>query len=109
MTQFNPENKEVLTYGECLDPAMNIIDQEDAQQYLKAYVEYIQKTLDKEPREDNKSALDIAKINLEYYAGYYGSKTQQRVNKLFCTNHPIFGDNTPTAKEAFELGKDYNK
>lgn len=27
MTKFNPDNKEVLNYGECLDPAMKITDQ----------------------------------------------------------------------------------
>ena len=105
MTKFNPENKEVLTYGECLFPAMEITDLEDAQQYLQNYVEYIQKAINKEPREDNKSALEIAKINLGYFAGYYNSEIQQRVNKLFCTTHPIFGSTCPTSEEAFNMGK----
>ena len=30
MTQFNPENKDMLTFGELLDPAMKITDQADA-------------------------------------------------------------------------------
>jgi hypothetical protein len=34
MTKFNPENKEALTYGECLDPAMKITDEADAKQYF---------------------------------------------------------------------------
>ena len=105
MTKFNPENKETLTYGECLDPAMKITDENDAKQYLDAYVSYIQKHLDKEPRNDNKTALEIAKMNIGYYAGYYDNETSKRVNKLFCCSHPIFGNSTPTAEEAFECGK----
>ena len=55
--------------------------------------------------DDNKSALEIAKINLGYFAGYYNSEIQQRVNKLFCTTHPIFGSTCPTSEEAFNMGK----
>lgn len=84
MTKFNPENKETLTYGECLGPAMKITDEYDAKQYLDAYVSYIQKHLDKELKNDNKKALEIAKMNIGYYAGYYDNKTSKRVNKLFC-------------------------
>jgi hypothetical protein len=105
MTKFNPENKETLTYGECLSPAMSITDKSDANQYLNAYVNYIQKHLDKEPRSDNKTALEIAKINIGYYAGYYDTETSKRVNRLFDCHHPIFGDLTPTSKEAFECGR----
>lgn len=50
MTKFNPDNKESLTYAECLGPAMLITEPEDAAQYLKEYVSFIQKCFDKEPR-----------------------------------------------------------
>ena len=56
MTKFNPENKKSLTYGECLDPAMNITDSEDAKQYKADYIGFIQKELDKKPRSDNMTA-----------------------------------------------------
>jgi hypothetical protein len=105
MTKFNPENKETLTYGECLHPAMKITDVEDAKQYLDAYVEYTQKHLDKDPKNDNKTALDIVKANLGYFAGYYDNETRGRVEKLFCCSHPIFGKEVPTNEEAFECGK----
>ena len=42
MTKFNPENKESLTTGETLGPAMEITDPEDAKQYLTEYVKHIQ-------------------------------------------------------------------
>lgn len=117
MTTFNPENKEILTAGESLGRAMNITDPEDAQQYLKAYVAFMQKYLDKEPDPKGKTAEQIAKSNLGYYAGYYDNETRKRVEKLFCCSHPVFGsiesNGIPTAEEAFikgvALGKKYAK
>ena len=108
MTKFNPENKETLTYGECLGPAMEITEQNDANQYLADYVSYIQKAIDKKPRDDDKTALDVAKINLGYYGGYHSNETRIKVEKLFMTQHPIFGsiekNRVPTAQEAFDRG-----
>ena len=109
MTKFNPENKETLTFGECLGPAMEITDPEDARQYLTEYAKYTQKFLDKEPRDDNMTAQDICKVNLGYFAGYYDDETRVRVEKLFTCQHPIFGtieDNgSPTPEEAFKMGE----
>lgn len=108
MTQFNPENKAELTYGECLDPAMKITDEEDAKQYFIEYVKFIQKYLDKEPRTDNKTAEEIAKINLGYYAGYYNDDVRKNVERLFLCEHPYFGkieNGKPTPESAFEMGK----
>lgn len=108
MTKFNPENKETLTYGECLGPAMRITEQEDADQYLSSYTSYIQKTLDKNPSNNNRTASEIAKGNLGYYAGYHSVETRGRIEKLFMTQHPIFGsiekNGTPTIQEAFDKG-----
>lgn len=91
MTKFNPDGKPSLTYGECLGPAMEITDQQDADQYLADYVKFIQGSLDREPRDDNKTAEEIAKINLGYYAGYYSNETRERVERLFHCSHPVFG------------------
>jgi hypothetical protein len=108
MTKFNPENKETLTYGECLGPAIEITDQADADQYLQDYVAFIQKALDKEPRGDDMTAEHIAKVNLGYYAGYYSYDVMERVNKLFKCSHPVFGkvtaESRPTPTQAFEAG-----
>lgn len=108
MTKFNPENKHILTYGECLHPAMKITDPEDAKQYLRDYIAYQQKHLNSEPRTDNKTAEEICKINLGYFAGYYDNETRARVETLFCCSHPIFGNvsnGSPTAEQALEAGK----
>lgn len=91
ITKFNPENKDTMTYGDCLHPAMKITEQEDADQYLTEYIAHIQKLLDKEPRDDNMTAEQIAKVNIGYFSGYYDGATAERVNKLFRTTHPIFG------------------
>lgn len=108
-TKFNPENKKVLTYGECLGPAMKITEASDAEQYLEDYVAFIQAGLDKHPREDGMPAKVIAATNLGYYAGYYDNETRARVERLFHCSHPIFGaiasKGAPTSEEAFETGK----
>lgn len=110
-TVFNPENKEILTSGECLNPAMQITDQEDATQYLEKYIAYIQKALDKEPRSDDMTAEAIAKANIGYFAGYYSNEVRARVEKLFLCSHPIFGKIEETgpisAETAFEAGVNY--
>ena len=109
MTKFNQENKETLTYGECLSPAMKITEREDANQYLKEYIAYTQKYLDEEPRDDNMTAEQIVKSNLGYFAGYYDNETRKRVERLFNCSHPVFGsiekNGVPTSEEAFNLGK----
>ena len=91
MTEFNPEKKETLTYGEALDPAMGITDQDDAQQYFKEYVSYLEGHLERDPRDDDMTAEEIARINLGYYAGYYDRETRKRVEELFSCVHPVFG------------------
>ena len=64
MTPFNPEGKDAPTYGDCLRPAMEITEQADADQYMAAYVSHIQRHLDAQPREDDMTAEQIAKVNL---------------------------------------------
>jgi hypothetical protein len=113
MTKFNPNNKEILTYGECLDTIFKITDKADAMQYKRDYVAFIQKALDKEPNKDGLTAEQIANANIGYYAGYGSSETRKVVEYLFECAHPVFGsikDNgAPTAKEAFEMGRNRNK
>lgn len=110
MTKFNPQNKIKLTYGECLSPAMEITDKADAIQYLRGYINFTQNHLDNHPNSDGKTAEQICKTNLGYYAGYYNDETRQRVEELFECSHPIFGsieDNgSPSAIEAFNKGKE---
>lgn len=101
MVRFNPENKETLTYGEALNPAMGIKDKAEAQEYLRDYAAFIQKYLDKEPDPKGRTAIQIAKINIGYFAGYYNTETMKRVHEVFDTEHPIFGKTEQTLEEAF--------
>jgi hypothetical protein len=96
MTQFNPENKDVLTYGEALEPAMNITDQDDADQYKKAYIDY---QLSYMENPSMKEAERIVNTNLGYFAGYYSDEVRERVERLFKCSYPIFGtiNSTPAS------------
>jgi hypothetical protein len=91
MTKFNPKNKDTLTYGEALSPAMKISDQKDADQYKAAYIAFTEKYLKNGVNEDGKTAEEIVNVNLGYFAGYYDDETRMRVERLFKTKHPIFG------------------
>lgn len=113
-TQFNPDNKTELTYGQILDPAMKITEEEDAKQYLESYISYlIPYVIDNNKDKDDifiyEESVKIAKYNLGYYAGYFDNSTRERVERLFNCSHPIFGsiatNGTPSAQEAFNLGK----
>lgn len=76
--KFNPENKETLTLGECLDPAMEITDPKEASKYKSDYINFlIEKGLSRE------KALNIVNSNLAYYSGYYNTVVQKRVENLF--------------------------
>lgn len=94
MTIFNPENKETLTIGEILDPAMCITDPVDAGQYFAHYVNFIQKYWVKEPEHRSEicqTPTDVARINIGYYASYYDLETSKRVQLMFGCGYPIFG------------------
>ena len=96
---------EEMTYGETLGSAMEITDPEEANEYLRVMVErgIWREGLSREVAEKN------AKSNLGYFAGYCDTETRIRVNRLFAAVHPVFGNNFPTAKEAFEKGVELGK
>lgn len=125
MTKFNPNGKKVLTYGEALSPAMEITNADDAKQYLESYVKYLLPFVKKdnvttiiEMKKTDANinferlmwdkAVEIAKANLGYFAGYYSDKTRRKVEKLFECQHPIFGSieelGSPTPDEAAICG-----
>lgn len=106
ITVFNPENKNSLTYSECLGPAMEITEQADADQYLKAYIEFTAAHF--EDATGQYTPEQVCKINLGYYAGYYDNETRERVERLFKCSHPVFGSikevGAPSPEKAFALG-----
>lgn len=95
------------TFGETLGPAMDITDQVEADDYFEQLIKHYM-TCQSAKREGGRSrvvAEQIVRESLGYYAGYYNDKTQKRVNCLFRTTHPVFGDTKPRPEEAFEAGK----
>ncbi len=94
------------TFGETLGPAMEITDQAEADDYFEQLVvHYMERFSGTRLTMDRHEAEKVVRENLGYYPGYYSPETQARVNRLFKTTHPIFGDKAPTPEEAFEAGK----
>lgn len=78
--------KHEITIGEKYGPAMNITDPEEARRYFEACVEHCMAW-----GHSREEAERIERMNLGYYAGYYGETTAERVFRLFRAPHPIFG------------------
>jgi len=99
MATMNDFHREI-TIGDKYRPAMEIVDQTEADAYFERCVQHTMNF-----GADRVEAERIERINLGYYAGYYDRETQERVNRLFRTVHPIFGAVRPTARQCFESGK----
>lgn len=80
-----PLAKEITT-GEKYFPAMAITTQDDADAYFEKLVEHTMSHGRLRPE-----AEQLERRNLGYFAGYYGPDTRERVERLFKTEHPIFG------------------
>jgi len=94
--------KQDITIREKYDPAMMITDREEAQKYFEKCVKHTMSF-----GKTREEAIEVEKINLGYYAGYYDMITRLRVEDLFDCTHPIFGNakkGSPTLKEAFNAG-----
>ena len=92
-----------ITIGDKYDPAMVITEQAEADKYFESCVQHCMgfgKT--------RKEAESIEKQNLGYYAGYCGSETRDRVERLFHCAHPVFGkisvNGQPTVGQALLAG-----
>ena len=79
--------KDNVTYGEKYKPAMEITDQGEADTYFDRCVEHNMRTADR----DRAKAEEIERHNLGYFSGYYGTEVQRRVERLYKTQHPLFG------------------
>lgn len=92
-----------ITIGEKYGPAMEMTDQATADDYFEQCVTHCMRH-----GRSRAEAESIEKQNLGYYAGYYGSETRERVERLFKCSHPVFGaigtNGQPTAKEAISAG-----
>ena len=96
-----PAFPEIISIGDKYGPAMEINDQAEADIYFQACVEHCM--IWEKSREE---AEKIERQNLGYFAGYYDHETMSRVNRLFCTTHPIFGNTILTPEQTFQAGWD---
>jgi hypothetical protein len=92
-----------ITIGDKYGPAMEITEQAEADAYFEECVQHCMSF-----GKTREEAESIERQNLGYYAGYYDNDTRLRVERLFRCAHPVFGQaakGTPTAEEAFEMGR----
>jgi hypothetical protein len=94
------ELPETITIGDKYSPAMQVVNQSEADQYFEVLVAHSMKYFD-QTREE---AEILERSNLGYFAGYYGRETRARVERLFGCAHPVFGTiaekGVPTVAEA---------
>ena len=99
---------EGMTIGEKYGPAMEITDQQEADAYFERCVEHTMKYALDEQYKSREGAEKVERSNLGYYAGYYDTKTRQRVERLFYCSHPVFGKveayGSPTGTDAHYAG-----
>lgn len=95
-----------ITIRDAYGPAMEIIDQAAADEYLEMLAARVVLHFGAEPEE----AKRIERENLGYFAGYYDNETRLRVEKLFKCEHPVFGSiekhGSPTINQAIRAGYD---
>lgn len=98
------EGKNLETIGAIFDEALNIAKYtpSNARDFLDKYARYIESVAGITYGE----ALDRAKSNLGYFAGYYDKYTCDLIYEVYCTEHPIFGKKPygVSAEDAFLAG-----
>lgn len=99
------ENTQLTTIGEIFNKALEIAkngDKKHCQLFLKSYAEYISSKNNISIDE----AVNIAKSNLGYFAGYYDRETYDIINSMYNAIHPIFKGNPfdVTPDDAYHLG-----
>lgn len=94
-----------ITIGDKYGPAMAMTDQAEADAYFEACVEHAMRF----NGNDAAAAKKVEKQNLGYCAGYYGTETRERVERLFRCAHPIFGsiatNGAPSVADALNAGR----
>lgn len=79
-----------ITYGEKYGPAMELIEQADADAYWEKCVRHMMSR-----GHTREEAERLERGNLGYYAGYYDHETRVRVGRLFRCDHPVPWINCP--------------
>ena len=77
------------TYGQMMDEALKINNQEDADNWFLGEVKTMKKA---NPTWNGKKCASVVRHNLGYMAGYYDNKVSEHVAKYWGADHPIFGN-----------------
>ena len=86
------KGKEIKIWGDYMDVVFGMTNKKEAMTFKKLCI-----------KEDGEQSTAR---NIGYMLGYINdAEKRSRLYKLFEVSHPIFGDNVPTCKEAFETGK----
>ena len=106
------ENKKYETMGEVFDLANSIAKDDNkskCEQFLIEYAKHIIETNEKVTNYEE--ALNIARSNLGYFAGYYDRKTYDRINNAYGAVHPVFKTNPfdIAPEEAYRIGLEMGK
>lgn len=95
-----------MALSEIYEPAMKITTKSEAEIFLNELSNFIagnQLSL-------YNYALEVAKENIAYYAGYYDIETRIRVEDLFKCEHPVMkkaAHYTYTNEELFAMGQEW--
>ena len=107
--------KEGATIGELYNPTVDIAkegNKEKAKKYFDALVKHTLEMSKIERPGDNvdeEEAKRIVHSNIGYWAGYHEKGTIEKVHEIFGSEHPMFGNSTPTTSEAFNIGLELGK
>ena len=106
------ENKKYETMGEIFDLADSLAKEANKSKCEHFLIAYATSILDTNESVTNyEEALNIAKSNLGYFAGYFNSTTYERVNRTYGAIHPVFKTNPfdIAPEEAYRMGLEIGK
>jgi hypothetical protein len=90
----NPEIR--LSNGEKYHPAMQVQTEQEATEYLHKLVMYHASRYDgSDGARTSEQIYAIERGNIGYWTGYFDGETYERVNRLFKSVHPVFGEINP--------------
>lgn len=103
------KGKTYSTFGEVFNLGLKLAKEnnEEAQEFFKEYIKYIVTCNNCSIDE----AIDIAKRNFGYFAGYYSQDVCDIIYKTYGTSHPIFGDKPfeVSPEKAYQTGLEIGK
>lgn len=81
----------------------------DAAALLQQLADLYEKELDLTPQR----AMHEAKVDVGYFAGYFDHSERDRIERLFGTEHPVFGsienNGEPSPTEALRIGIEFGE